>query len=521
MAHPRLSRRGLLLLAAAAAASGAVGSSSATFTAQSASRQPFSTKAVFPSHETALSIESPAGGETVGPSPELKGSAADGAGDSRQIVIRLWDNETGRGDPARTLRASREGASWRATAEPALRSGAWSAQATQERAGVEALRSELRVFTVDATAPGRVRIRSPRRGWVTVGAPEISGQAGEAPGDSQTVTVKLYSGRRAAGTAVRTLSARRKGEAWSVAVAPALPDGRYTARAEQLDDFGNLAQSRPRTFGIDTSAPQPQVLSPADGAAAAPRIAIWGRAGADQFDREVVTVLVYPGAEVSGAPVWARVTRRDAVSGAFSATTEQLAPGRYTIQVRQSDRAGNAGRSAPVTVTVGEVSSAPSARGISAVNGDGRSGRPDRGDAVTFAYSAAIAPSSVLGGWDGSPAAVNVRFFDVGGHDTFTILDSAARANVHLDAGDARAGGVDTDGNYVSKTTTVAAWMRLAPDSRSVVVTLADDVSGSRARRGRGWRRDMQWTVGTSVTDLAGTQVAAGTVTEDDRDQDF
>ena len=86
-------------------------------------------------------------------------------------------------------------------------------------------------------------------------APILSGSAGDAPGDASTVTVNVFAGAAATGTPVQTLTTTRSGAAWQVAAAT-LPDGQYTARAEQADTAGNTGLSAPVTF----NAAQQQVL---------------------------------------------------------------------------------------------------------------------------------------------------------------------------------------------------------------------------------------------------------------------
>ena len=100
-----------------------------------------------------------------------------------------------------------------------------------------------RNWTVDTTAPAPT-IATP------VDGKTISGSAGTAPGDADGVTVTVLDD---AGTPVRTLATTRDAAgAWSVAVAPALPAGRYTVRATQADDAtpANTGQSADVVFEI-------------------------------------------------------------------------------------------------------------------------------------------------------------------------------------------------------------------------------------------------------------------------------
>jgi hypothetical protein len=89
--------------------------------------------------------------------------------------------------------------------------------------------------------------------------PTLSGTAGNAPGDGNAVTVRVYAGGAAAGTPVQTLVATRSGGAWSVDAA-ALAPGTYTAQAAQSDVAGNTGLSAPATFTVARQ----QVVGPQD-----------------------------------------------------------------------------------------------------------------------------------------------------------------------------------------------------------------------------------------------------------------
>lgn len=112
--------------------------------------------------------------------------------------------------------------------------------------------TDSKTFTVDSTPPG-VTVAHPTAGQVTADStPTYDGSAGNASTDSQTVTVKVYSGTNLAQPA---LSTTRSGTSWSVTGSTALPDGPYSVQAEQSDTAGNLGQSASRSFTVDTTSP--------------------------------------------------------------------------------------------------------------------------------------------------------------------------------------------------------------------------------------------------------------------------
>jgi hypothetical protein len=92
--------------------------------------------------------------------------------------------------------------------------------------------------------------------------PTMRGAAGTATGDATTVTVRIYSGTTASGTAVQTRTVTRSGSSWTF-TATSLSPGTYTARATQSDSAGNPGTAD-STFTIDTTAPTPVSISAAN-----------------------------------------------------------------------------------------------------------------------------------------------------------------------------------------------------------------------------------------------------------------
>jgi Bacterial Ig-like domain len=100
------------------------------------------------------------------------------------------------------------------------------------------------------------------------GTPDLSGAAGNAGGDSSTMTVRVYAGSSATGSPVQTLTPTRAGNSWSTTAAT-LASGTYTATASQSDASGNTGTSAPHTFTVDTIAPTATDVAAANGGATA------------------------------------------------------------------------------------------------------------------------------------------------------------------------------------------------------------------------------------------------------------
>jgi hypothetical protein len=158
---------------------------------------------------------------------------------------------------------------------------------------------------------------------------------------------------------------------------------------------------------------------------------------------------------------------------------------------------------------------APTATSIAAANKGTlgtTAGKLDSGDVITFTFSEAIDPASILSGWSGASTAVRVRFTDASSNDTFTVQDSAGGTGVKL-------GTVTTGGNYVSASANVSSTMARSADGRSVVVTLGTPSSVSVLPVGA---RNMSWALVAGPKDVAGNALATpATRAETDSDVDF
>ena len=134
----------------------------------------------------------------------------------------------------------------------------WFAGALDEVAVYDAELPEERVRAhFDAAGGGAdlqpplVTLPAPATGSTTDALPNFGGRAGNQSGDLPTVTVGVYGGTTASGSPIRTLTAERSASGtFSVRLNFPLPDGTYTAVAEQSDSAGNVGQSSPTTFTV-------------------------------------------------------------------------------------------------------------------------------------------------------------------------------------------------------------------------------------------------------------------------------
>lgn len=109
-------------------------------------------------------------------------------------------------------------------------------------------------FAAASHFPPPVTLTAPTAGATTGPTPTLSGGAGSATGDGTIITVKIYSGSSATGTAVQTLTPSRSSATWTT-IASALTSGTYTAQATQTDSAPSTGTSAPVTFTVDATKP--------------------------------------------------------------------------------------------------------------------------------------------------------------------------------------------------------------------------------------------------------------------------
>ena len=254
----------------------------------------------------AVSVTSPAtGSRTNDTTPTITGTGGTATGDANAVTVKLYAGPTASGSPLQTATpAVGGGGGWSFTAA-ALPEGTYTVQATQtdNASPANTGTSSANTFVVDTTAPV-VAVTSPSDSSRTNDTtPDISGTGGTLAGDAGTVTVRVYAGVTATGTALQTATAAVGGGTWSL-TAGALAEGTYTIQATQVDSAGNSGASNTRTFTVDTTPPAVTLTAPADGARTNDTTPTYsGAAGNATGDSASVTVTIYAGATATGSPV--------------------------------------------------------------------------------------------------------------------------------------------------------------------------------------------------------------------------
>jgi large repetitive protein len=183
--------------------------------------------------------------------------------------------------------------------------------------------------------------------------------AGASNDTIDPISLSIYAGASAGGTALQTLVVQPSpvSESWEASVESSLPDGIYTAVAEQTNGASETSVAS-ITFIVDTTAPLPtieSVGSPTND----PTPTLTGSLGVLPGDEQAATVTIYKGGSVGGPVV--QEGSATVSGGSWSYSVAQLAEdGTYTAQLTQKDEAGNIGKSAPTTFLLDTVAPAVS-----------------------------------------------------------------------------------------------------------------------------------------------------------------
>jgi hypothetical protein len=296
-----------------------------------------------------VTLTSPAGGELLTSSSQsLSGAAATAAWDDPSVTVAIYQGDSVLGKREALESVSVSGGKWSYGSH--LSTGEYTAQASQTDQAGHTGTSTAVTFTVDATPP-EVTLTSPKAGaLVEISEPTLSGGAGAAAWDDQSVTVEIHEGGSLTGEVVALESVPVTDGTWSYA-APKLSNGIYTAQAEQSDQAGHTGTSTAVTFTVDATAPEVTLTSPADNAyvkTSDPTLS--GGAGAAAWDSRSVAVAIHDGTTLGGG-IAASGTVSES-SGKWAYSPSHLEDGTYTAEASQKDEAGHTGESTPVTFTV-------------------------------------------------------------------------------------------------------------------------------------------------------------------------
>jgi len=190
-----------------------------------------------------------------------------------------------------------------------------------------------------------------------------------------------------------------------------------------------------------------------------------------------------------------------------------LVPGGIPYSLTMTDVAGNSRTESAFTVTVDNT--VPTGTDVQTTNGGSIAGRADAGDKITYTFSEAPDPNSILSGWSGASTSVVVRL-NQATNDTVTIYNSSNATLLPL--GTINLARSDyTTANLTFGASGTASTMVLS--GSTVTITLGTQSAAATTAAATG---TMVWTPAAGATDWAGNATSTATATESGTaDKDF
>jgi hypothetical protein len=296
-----------------------------------------------------VGIGSPAEGAHLNSAkPNFTGAAGNLSGDGETVTLNIYQGSGTTGTPEMIAVSRHGGNSWSEAEGPNLADGTYTAQVIQVDAAGNVGEAK-HTFTIETNTP-RVTLNALPT-YTTNATPSFGGGVDTTKGVVESVTLRVFRGgsvAESAELAEAPIVVPASAATWSTGVTKHLPDGTYTAQAEQENLAGTPGFSAHTTFTVDTVAPQPTLSAPAQSTGTE---MVSGVAGDAQGDRGQITVELFQGPGVGSAEAFEALTVKTTGSS-WSAAFAGLSTGEYTAIARQSDEAGNAGQSAPQIFTV-------------------------------------------------------------------------------------------------------------------------------------------------------------------------
>ncbi len=196
--------------------------------------------------------------------------------------------------------------------------------------------------------PPAVTLTTPSSGTTT--AESSTTFAGSTNDPLDSVTVDVYQGIGTGGTRLREESATPSGGGtWNVQASTPLPDGIYTAVAQQgTVEVGSSAEV---TFTVDTTPPS-LTLNAIPSVIATATLSFGGTGGQEAGDGPVHVF-------VDGSPAG----EASVSSGSWTLPSAHLSDGTHTVRAEQSDQAGNVSKTGTASFRVDTTAPAPTVTG--------------------------------------------------------------------------------------------------------------------------------------------------------------
>jgi len=377
-------------------------------------------------------------------------------------------------------------------------------------------------ITIDRTAPLAPTITSGPSGTTGGGGPFSFTFTGEAGAGFEC---SLDAGTWAACTSPKTYGA--------------LTSGLHTFDVLAVDGAGNLGAPTRRTWTVDATPPTVGTTFPVAGAGY--NNASW-KLGCAAATDELCGTASDPGGTVASigvavrrtstglywngtafgaaAPTWLPATGTASWSLPFAATAFP-AEGTYVLSARATDATGNVSTPTDTTFTIDRTG--PSAAALSAVNKGATARTIETGDQLILTFTEAIAPSSLIAGWNGTGTQnITVRQAN-NTNDALTFYNALNTTRLPLGVVQMKQGGY-TSGAVVWGATGTRSTIALSGATLTITFGTPDvpaRVTTATLAANMNWNPRTSVVAGTGITDLIGNLGTTTGRAESDTDNDF
>jgi chitinase len=282
-------------------------------------------------------------------------------------------------------------------------------------------------------------------------------------------------------------------------------DGLYDLRAVTIDVAGNPnTSSTVANRRVDNTAPTAGLTDP--GSPLRGTTVTLNATGTDSGSGVLnVTIQRAP----TGGSTWTDICTDNSSPYACVWNTTLVTDGGYDLRAVTTDNAGNSINSTVVSNRVVD-NTAPTGTNIQTANGGATAGKAEQSDTITFTFSEQIAPASVFTGWDGTATNVTVRMVGSATNTTLTVWDAANTTQLPFTSSS-----VTLNGTYIQSGKTVNfSTSSMVQSGSTITITLGTPSGAAAFRQTVVIAGQMSWPTSSTMTDIAGNALTAGTVSE-------
>jgi hypothetical protein len=432
-------------------------------------------------------------------------SASDGPDGSGLVEVDLYVQAPGQNGYSQVASDTSGGSSGSFSYAPSAGNGTYNfyTLATDKAGNVQATPTTPNASTnyqLDTTAPTST---ASAPAYANGASWTVSYTASDNPGGSGVAAVELWAKPPGASGYSRVATSTSSAGSGSFTYTAPGAEGSYGFYTIAVDQAGNR-QSPPTsaqaTSMLDTTAPTAfQMNTPPQYLAGSVNLSLSSTPADSGSGLGSVSYQERP----SGSTNWSTACTAKAPpwSCSWNTATTATPDGQYDVQAVAADAAGNtttASNTPFAGLTIENTKPAAQSIATSNVSG-GTRGKIDQGDTVTFTYTQAMDPGSIMAGWTGASTPVQIHVaYNKNRANQLTIWTAGGSAQLGL------ANPLGLGGNYVGSGGAILNGT-ITQNGASVTVTIGALLSGSLSANAV-TKGTLTWIPSSSATNLAGVK---------------